>query len=616
MIKKVPKQLIYVLIAAVVVVGLLVAASYNEKKPAQVPLSQLIEQTSGGQVEKIEVVGDQLNVTLKNGEKETSYKEKSASLKDYGLDYTKVVVEVKNPDDGSSRWFDIILGILPIVIIIGFFYFIMRQAQGSNNQAMSFGKSKARVFGLEKEKVKFSDVAGSIEAKTELQEIVEFLKYPSKFESLGAKIPKGVLLFGSPGTGKTLLARAVAGEADVPFFSISGSEFVEMFVGVGASRVRDLFNKAKKNAPCIIFIDEIDAVGRQRGTGLGGGHDEREQTLNQILVEMDGFEQGTNVIVMAATNRPDVLDPALLRPGRFDRRITLDSPDLKAREEILEVHTKNKPLEKDVELGEIAKKTPGVSGADLANIANEAAIFAARQNRKKIAQSDFHEAVEKIALGPERKSHVLNEKEKEITAYHEAGHALLSHLLPNCNPVHKVSIVSRGMAGGVTWSLPEEDKHLHSVTDFKDDIAMSLGGRTAELIVFKDITTGASSDLKHANDLARRMITEYGMSPKLSNQVFGDSEGSVFLGKSFAEGKNYSEEVAAIIDEEVKALINEASKKAHSVITKNRTKLNLIAKTLIEKETIEGPEFRKLFESIDKSAPKKNTKTALDTNEA
>lgn len=616
MIKKIPKQLIYVLIAAVVIAGLLVAASYNEKKPAQVPLSQLIEQTSGGQVEKIEVVGDQLNVTLKNGEKETSYKEKSASLKDYGLDYTKVVVEVKNPDDGSSRWFDIILGILPIVIIIGFFYFIMRQAQGSNNQAMSFGKSKARVFGLEKEKVKFTDVAGSIEAKTELQEIVEFLKYPSKFESLGAKIPKGVLLFGSPGTGKTLLARAVAGEADVPFFSISGSEFVEMFVGVGASRVRDLFNKAKKNAPCIIFIDEIDAVGRQRGTGLGGGHDEREQTLNQILVEMDGFEQGTNVIVMAATNRPDVLDPALLRPGRFDRRITLDSPDLKAREEILEVHTKNKPLEKDIDLGEIAKKTPGVSGADLANIANEAAIFAARQNRKKIAQSDFHEAVEKIALGPERKSHVLNEKEKEITAYHEAGHALLSHLLPHCNPVHKVSIVSRGMAGGVTWSLPEEDKHLHSVADFKDDIAMSLGGRTAEQIVFKDITTGASSDLKHANELARRMITEYGMSPKLSNQVFGDSEGSVFLGKSFAEGKNYSEEVAAIIDDEVKVLINEASKKAHATITKNRAKLDLIAKTLIEKETIEGPEFRKLFETIDKSAPKKNTKTALDTNEA
>jgi cell division protease FtsH len=616
MIKKIPKQLIYVLIAAVVIAGLLVAASYNEKKPAQVPLSQLIEQTSGGQVEKIEVVGDQLNVTLKNGEKETSYKEKSASLKDYGLDYTKVVVEVKNPDDGSSRWFDIILGILPIVIIIGFFYFIMRQAQGSNNQAMSFGKSKARVFGLEKEKVKFTDVAGSIEAKTELQEIVEFLKYPSKFESLGAKIPKGVLLFGSPGTGKTLLARAVAGEADVPFFSISGSEFVEMFVGVGASRVRDLFNKAKKNAPCIIFIDEIDAVGRQRGTGLGGGHDEREQTLNQILVEMDGFEQGTNVIVMAATNRPDVLDPALLRPGRFDRRITLDSPDLKAREEILEVHTKNKPLEKDIDLGEIAKKTPGVSGADLANIANEAAIFAARQNRKKIAQSDFHEAVEKIALGPERKSHVLNEKEKEITAYHEAGHALLSHLLPHCNPVHKVSIVSRGMAGGVTWSLPEEDKHLHSVADFKDDIAMSLGGRTAEQIVFKDITTGASSDLKHANELARRMITEYGMSPKLSNQVFGDSEGSVFLGKSFAEGKNYSEEVAAIIDDEVKVLINEASKKAHATITKNRAKLDLIAKTLIEKETIEGPEFRKLFETIDKSAPKKNTKTALDTSEA
>ena len=615
MIKKIPKQLIYVLITVVVIAGLLTLANYNEKKPPEVPLSKVIEQTSSGQVEKIEVVGDQLNITLKGGEKETSYKEKSASLKDYGLDYSKVVVEVKNPDDGSARWFDIVLGILPIVIIIGFFYFIMRQAQGSNNQAMSFGKSKARVFGLEKEKVKFSDVAGSIEAKTELQEIVEFLKYPSKFESLGAKIPKGVLLFGSPGTGKTLLARAVAGEADVPFFSISGSEFVEMFVGVGASRVRDLFNKAKKNAPCIIFIDEIDAVGRQRGTGLGGGHDEREQTLNQILVEMDGFEQGTNVIVMAATNRPDVLDPALLRPGRFDRRITLDSPDLKAREEILEVHTKNKPLEKDIDLAEIAKKTPGVSGADLANIANEAAIFAARQNRKKISQADFHEAVEKIALGPERKSHVLNEKEKEITAYHEAGHALLSHLLPHCNPVHKVSIVSRGMAGGVTWSLPEEDKHLHSVTDFKDDIAMSLGGRTAEQIVFGDITTGASSDLKHANELARRMVTDYGMSPKLSNQVFGDSENSVFLGRSMGESRNYSEEVAAVIDAEVKSIINEATKKAHTTINKNRSKLDLIAKTLIEKETIEGPEFKKLFEKIDKSAPKKDTKTAVDDSE-
>ena len=612
MIKKIPKQLIYLVVSIVVLGGLLAAASYNEKKPTQVSLSQVIEQTSQDKVEKIEVDGDQLNVTLKDGTKELSYKEKSANLKDYGLDYNKVKVEVKNPDGGINRWLDLILSILPVVLIVGFLYFIMRQAQGSNNQAMSFGKSKARVSGLEKQKVRFSDVAGSIEAKTELEEIVEFLKYPKKFEALGAKIPKGVLLFGSPGTGKTLLARAVAGEADVPFFSISGSEFVEMFVGVGASRVRDLFNKAKKNAPCIIFIDEVDAVGRQRGTGLGGGHDEREQTLNQILVEMDGFEQGTNVIVMAATNRPDVLDPALLRPGRFDRRVTLDLPDMNAREEILVVHTKTKPLDKNVDLKEVAKKTPGVSGADLANITNEAAIFAARNNQKKITLADFHEAVEKIALGPERKSHVLNEKEKEITAYHEAGHALLSHLLPHCNPVHKVSIVSRGMAGGVTWSLPLEDKHLHSVADFKDDIAMALGGRTAEQLVFGDITTGASSDLKHANDLARRMITDYGMSPKLSNQVFGDSEGSTFLGRSMGEGRNYSEEVAGKIDEEVQKLIREATATANKVIVKNRDKLNLIAKTLLEKETIEGKQFEKLFEKIDKGAPKKSLETALD----
>ncbi len=612
MIKKIPKQLIYLVVSIVVLGGLLAAASYSEKKPTQVSLSQVIEQTNQDKVEKIEVDGDQLNVTLKDGTKELSYKEKAANLKDYGLDYNKVKVEVKNPDGGINRWLDLILSILPVVLIVGFLYFIMRQAQGSNNQAMSFGKSKARVSGLEKQKVRFSDVAGSIEAKTELEEIVEFLKYPKKFEALGAKIPKGVLLFGSPGTGKTLLARAVAGEADVPFFSISGSEFVEMFVGVGASRVRDLFNKAKKNAPCIIFIDEVDAVGRQRGTGLGGGHDEREQTLNQILVEMDGFEQGTNVIVMAATNRPDVLDPALLRPGRFDRRVTLDLPDMNAREEILVVHTKTKPLDKNVDLKEVAKKTPGVSGADLANITNEAAIFAARNNQKKITLADFHEAVEKIALGPERKSHVLNEKEKEITAFHEAGHALLSHLLPHCNPVHKVSIVSRGMAGGVTWSLPLEDKHLHSVADFKDDIAMALGGRTAEQLVFGDITTGASSDLKHANDLARRMITDYGMSPKLSNQVFGDSEGSTFLGRSMGEGRNYSEEVASKIDEEVQKLIREATATANKVIVKNRDKLDLIAKTLLEKETIEGKQFEKLFEKIDKAAPKKSIETALE----
>ena len=614
--KKIPKNLIYVVVGLIVVGIFLYFSTTTNQKPASVSLSKVIDQANQGQVESIELTGDQLTVNLKDGSKELAFKESNTSLKDYGIDYNKVKVEPKNPNDGSGKWIDIALAFLPILLIIGFFYFIMRQAQGSNNQAMSFGKSKARVFGMEKEKVKFADVAGAIEAKTELQEIVEFLKYPGKFEALGAKIPKGVLLFGSPGTGKTLLARAVAGEADVPFFSISGSEFVEMFVGVGASRVRDLFTKAKKNAPCIIFIDEIDAVGRQRGTGLGGGHDEREQTLNQILVEMDGFEQGTNVIVMAATNRPDVLDPALLRPGRFDRRITLDSPDMKAREEILEVHTKNKPLESDVKLKEIAQKTPGVSGADLANIANEAAILAARQNRKKITQGDLHEAVEKVALGPERKSHILNEAEKKITAYHEAGHALLSHLLPHCHPVHKVSIVSRGMAGGVTWSLPLEDKHLHSVSDFKDDIAMSLGGRTAEKVVFNEITTGAESDLKHANELARRMVTEYGMTDTLKNRFFGEGDNSVFLGRSMGEGRQYSEEIASKIDDEVAKLIDEGSRRANDVITKNRAKLDLIAKTLIEKETLEGPEFEKLFAPIDRKAPKKDTATAVEPDEA
>lgn len=606
MLKKIPRQVFYIIAALVVLGSLLAYANYSEPKIAQVNISKMIDQANQDQIDKIEVNGDQLTITLKDSTKEEVTKEPNTNLKDYGIDYNKIKVEAKNPDSGMSRIFDFLLAVLPIALIIGFFYFIMRQAQGSNNQAMSFGKSRARVFGLEKEKVKFKDVAGAIEAKTELEEIVEFLKYPTKFEALGAKIPKGVLLFGSPGTGKTLLARAVAGEADVPFFSISGSEFVEMFVGVGASRVRDLFSKAKKNSPCIIFIDEIDAVGRQRGAGLGGGHDEREQTLNQILVEMDGFEQGTNVIVMAATNRPDVLDPALLRPGRFDRRITLDLPDMKAREEILEVHTKNKPLESSVKLRQIAQKTPGVSGADLANIANEAAIFAARANRKKLIQADFHEAVEKIALGPERKSHILNDEEKNLTAYHEAGHALLSHLLPKCHPVHKVSIVSRGMAGGVTWSLPEEDKHLHSIADFKDDLAMSLGGRTAEKLVFGEanVTTGAESDLKHANELARRMVTEYGMTDRLKNRFFGDGEGSVFLGRSMGEGKNYSEQMAAVIDEEVTKLINEAGKTAEDTIKRNRKQLNLIATKLIEKETLEGPDFEKLFAPIDKAVKK------------
>lgn len=612
--KKIPKNALYLIISLAILILLVTLMGKDSalaKKPVDVSFSTVLEEVKQDKVESIEVTGDQIIVNLKDGTKQKSYKESFKSLSDFGIDYNKVKVEAKNPDDGAGRWFDIGLAILPIIFIVGFFYIIMRQAQGSNNQAMSFGKSKARVFGMEKNKVKFKDVAGAQEAKIELQEIVEFLKYPGKFEALGAKIPKGVLLFGSPGTGKTLLARAVAGEADVPFFSISGSEFVEMFVGVGASRVRDLFARAKKNSPCIIFIDEIDAVGRQRGAGLGGGHDEREQTLNQILVEMDGFEQGTNVIVIAATNRPDVLDPALLRPGRFDRRVTLDLPDMTAREEILEVHALKKPLDKGVDFKEIARKTPGVSGADLANIANEAAIFAARSNRKKILQADFHEAVEKIALGPERKSHILSDKEKKITAYHEAGHALLGHLLPNCHPVHKVSIVSRGMAGGVTWSLPLEDKHLHSLADFKDDIAMSLGGRSAERLIFgeENITTGAQSDLKHANAIARSMVTEYGMTEALKNRFFGDEQSSVFLGRSISQDKHYSEEMASKIDQEVAKIINEAAKKAENVLMKNKGKLDLIATTLLRKETLEGKDFDKLMESVDKK-PKQEAEVA------
>jgi cell division protease FtsH len=588
------------LLGGLLLIAMLMVAVLPQSKIERVSTSQLVQEAKNDEIERVEVEGDKLTATLKDSSapKQVAYKESSAKVSDLGIDASKVTVDVKSSDGGSSKWFDLLVTLLPILAIIGFFYFMMRQAQGSSNQAMNFGKSRARLFGADKEKVMFADVAGSQEAKQELTEIVEFLKFPQKFEELGAKIPKGVLLFGPPGTGKTLLARAVAGEADVPFFSISGSEFVEMFVGVGASRVRDLFTKAKKNSPCIIFIDEIDAVGRQRGTGMGGGHDEREQTLNQILVEMDGFEQGTTVIVMAATNRPDVLDPALLRPGRFDRRVTLDAPDLGNREAILDVHSKNKPFDKNVDLREIAKKTPGFSGADLANLVNEAAILAARKNQKKITQSDLSVSVEKVLLGPERRSHIMSPEEKEITAYHEAGHAIVSHVLPHCHPVHKVSIVSRGGAGGFTWSLPQEDKHLNSVAEFKDDMAMMLGGRMAEQVVYGEITTGASNDLQKANDLARRMITDYGMSPKLKNLVFGSHSDSIFLGRDFGEVKGYSEDVAKVIDEEVTKLIDESADRAEEVIKSHREYLNKIADMLIKDETIEGPEFDKLMDGL------------------
>lgn len=593
-----------ILIGIIAVLAVMAVVTVPQQKTEQVTLSQIIDQAQNDKLEKIEVAGDKLTATVKgdaSAPKQIAYKESGANLSDYGIDYRKVMVDTKNENSTTQYVIAGIFSILPFLLIGAFLFFMMRQAQGSSNQAMSFGKSRARLFGSDKKKVLFKDVAGADEAKQELTEVVEFLKYPTKFEALGAKIPKGVLLFGPPGTGKTLLARAVAGEAGVPFFSISGSEFVEMFVGVGASRVRDLFAKAKKNAPCIIFIDEIDAVGRQRGTGMGGGHDEREQTLNQILVEMDGFEQGANVIVMAATNRPDVLDPALLRPGRFDRRVTLDAPDVHSRKAILEVHSQGKPMDPKADFMKIAKKTPGFSGADLANLINEAAILAARSNRKKISHQDLNISVEKVLLGPERKTHIMNASEKEITAYHEAGHAIVGHYMLNSHPVHKITIVPRGSAGGFTWSIPVEDRHLSSVQDFKDDLAMMLGGRLAEKIVYGEITTGASNDLQNATNLARRMIMDYGMSEKLPNLVFGSQRDAIFLGRELGEGKNYSDEIAKVIDDEVAVLIDEAAGRAEATIKKHRKQLNAVADFLVREETMEEDEFLKAVGGPNKS---------------
>ncbi len=488
--------------------------------------------------------------------------------------------------------------LLPIVVISLFIYFMMRQVQGSNNRALSFGQSGVKLNDERKNRVKFSDVAGAKEAKDELKEIVEFLRFPQKFLQLGAKIPKGVLLLGAPGVGKTMLARAVAGEANVPFFHISGSEFVEMFVGVGAARVRDLFKKAKKNAPCIIFIDEIDAVGRQRGAGLGGGHDEREQTLNQILVEMDGFETDTNVIVMAATNRPDVLDPALLRPGRFDRQVILDLPDIRDRQAILEVHSKNKPMAKDVDLRRIAERTPGFSGADLANLINEAAILTARRDKKEITDSELKESIEKVLLGPERKSHILSTKEKEITAYHEGGHALIGSVLPFSDPVHKVSIISRGRAAGYTMKLPFEDKHLHTKQSFLDEIAALLGGFAAEKLIFKELTTGASNDLKVATGVARKLVMNYGMSEEIGPIVLGDQHEMVFLGREISEQRNYSEAVAKTIDEEVSKIMKEGLDRATQVLIKYKSHLETIAQRLVKEETLEQEQFFEIVKDI------------------
>ncbi len=561
-------------------------------------LSAVIQEANEGKFEKIEVSGSSLKVT-KKGEQAASIqsrKEPQTSLREDGLDYNKVAVEVKEESNAGATWASIGIQLLPVLFIGLLLFFMLRSAQGQGNQALSFGKSRARLYGNEKDKVTFKGIAGSDEAKQDLQEVVEFLKFPKKFESVGAKIPKGVLLVGPPGTGKTMLARAVAGEANVPFFSISGSEFVEMFVGVGASRVRDLFAKAKKNAPCIIFVDEIDAVGRRRGSGMGGGHDEREQTLNQILVEMDGFEQGQSVIVLAATNRSDVLDPALLRPGRFDRRVNIGLPDRKDREAILKVHFAKKPLAKNVDLDALAAKSAGSSGADLANIANEAAIIAARNNRHEINQEDVTNAFERVAIGPERKSKIMSDKEKELTAYHEAGHAIVGHVLPDSDMVHKVTIIPRGGTGGVTWFIPPEDKSYHSIIEYKDVLARMLGGRVAEEIIYGHdrVTTGAGSDLQKAAELARDMVMNQGMGTKLRDQVFQVDEGMML--ERLVHERTYSDETAKVIDDEVENLITEAGKRARTVIKANVDKLTVLKDELIEKETIEAEAVIKLLE--------------------
>jgi cell division protease FtsH len=566
----------------------------------EIPISQVIQMAKDRQISNIEINQDSLRITDTGGRTYSSLKEGTASifemLENAGVDVTGVEIRVKGTS-GFGSIFGILLNFLPLVFFGAIILFMMRQAQGSSNQTMSFGRSRARMFVGNKPSVTFSDVAGIDEAKEELHEVVEFLRFPERFVSLGARIPKGVLLVGPPGTGKTLLGRAVAGEAGVPFFNISGSEFVEMFVGVGASRVRDLFDQAKRNSPCIVFIDEIDAVGRHRGAGLGGGHDEREQTLNQILVEMDGFDTAVNVIVLAATNRPDILDPALLRPGRFDRRVVLDAPDIKGRLAILNVHAKGKPLGDDVSLETVAQQTPGFSGADLANLINEAAILTARRGKKELGPDEFAEAIDRVVAGPERKSRVISVKEKKVTAYHEAGHALVAHLLPDADPVHKVSIIARSGMGGYTRLLPTEDRYLMNKNQFTDMLATSLGGRVSEELTFDLITTGASNDLEHATSVARQMVTRYGMSKRLGPRTFGKKEELVFLGRDIGEQRDYSDKTAEEIDGEVHDLIESAYNTATELLKTHKSKLAQISAYLIANETVEGKELKELFDS-------------------
>jgi len=594
-----------IFLIALLALGLVFSSvNLDPNKPIPVDLARVATQVSEDQVESVSIRESRLTVTLKDGTKETATKEPNESftalMANLGVPEDKLrAVVIRVEEEGAvGAWLGVLIPILlPVIIIAAIIFFMMRQVQGQNVRAMTFGQSGAREFGKdEKHRLKFADVAGVAEAKEELMEVVEFLKSPKKFVAVGAKIPKGVLLMGPPGTGKTMLARAVAGEANVPFLHISGSEFVEMFVGVGAARVRDLFARAKKTAPCIVFIDEIDAVGRQRGAGLGGSHDEREQTLNQILVEMDGFDPTIGVIVMAATNRPDVLDPALLRPGRFDRRVILDLPDLNDREMILTIHAKGKPIVEGVSLRKVAERTPGFSGADLANVVNEAAILTARRNRKHIGEEELLVSIEKVMLGPERKSRVISAHERKTIAYHEAGHALVFHELPGADPVQKISIISRGHAGGYTLKMPTEDRHLRSKANFLTDLAGSLGGYAAEIEVFgaDNLTTGASSDLRTATKLARKIVTEYGMSETLGPRTFGEREELIFLGREISEQRDYSEKVAERIDDEVGRLMQDARKTAEGIIRKKRKVLEAIVATLLKQETIEREEFEAL----------------------
>ncbi len=568
---------------------------------AEATIGRVATLVRNNDVRAIEINGDRILVITRNGEELQSRIEQGEGLTNTLLNLgvkpeqlATVEVSVANPQFWDT-WSGVLIAILPLILLGAFFFFILRQAQGAGNQAFSFGKSRARMFTGDRPTVTFKDVAGNEEAKQELQEVVEFLKEPQKFASLGARIPKGVLLVGPPGTGKTLMAKAVSGEAGVPFFSISGSEFVEMFVGVGASRVRDLFEQAKKNSPCIIFVDEIDAVGRHRGAGLGGSHDEREQTLNQILVEMDGFDTDTNIIIVAATNRPDILDPALLRPGRFDRRVTMDAPDMRGRRAILDVHVRGKPLAADVDLDVIAKQTPGFAGADLENLVNEAAILAARRNRRSISTDELQEAIERVIAGPERRSRLITPKEKEIVAYHEAGHAVAMHVLPNHDPVHKVTIVPRGMAGGYTMSLPEEETNLMTREKFRDQLVALLGGRVAEEIRFGDFTTGASNDLERVTGMARAMVTQWGMSERLGPIRYGEREEMMFLNRAFSEHRNYSDKVAQAIDEEIKRLVDEAHDECHRLLSEHWESLQRVALRLLEVETINAAEFEALM---------------------